>query len=1040
MDSLRQRFRRARDRRKSDWLRPDATSSSSSLASSSSYVRQTNPEIIVVDVESGNQSAIDQSAIDQSTTEQSLWDEAYEGLGKEKPKLVAKYEMLLAREAAAAGEYYGKARPIRHRERRKTETNIVQPADSTSTLKEGSLARPISPHNMSLSRDGQTRRAKLNMIIQRGLQRVEEKTTKYTIAGHEFVLEDQIANAAEFVIWAKGLVDSAVEASPAASIAWSGICLVLPLLTNPKTSEEANRDGFTYVTTRMRYYAALEHLLLKLGNNPGVNSNLMAEANSHILNLYQQILDLQIESILRFYQSRLRVYVTGVFQTRNWKQMRQEIIDLEAIVNGELGQINQFTSREELEYLNKTCKEAHNTMQNLLSISQQQLSVQTDNRDISRQLLQLQKYTIEKKLSDEQKKCLHLFYLTKSNKDATYEWYKNRVEDRVQDTCMWFLKHDNFQKWLKLPAGPLLVTADPGCGKSVLAKHLIDHVLSTESATVCYFFFKDQDQNTVRQALCALLHQLFRVKPFLIEHAIRVTEEDGPQTVESTPSLWNIFTNVIRDLRAGAVVFVLDALDECDATEFKDLMSNLGDLFSDHGLSDTKIKLLMTSRPYQQVMSEFRHLLYDFPNIHIPGEEELDTISQEVNRVIHYRVGQLARREQLPESLQSHLEKRLLEVEHRTYLWVYLVFDYLETGFKKTTKGIESAIENLPESVNQAYEQILHKSRDNPMVWKVLSIVLAARRPLTVTEMNVAVNLDDQSESPLSLHELDLEDDKDFKSRLRQWCGLFISIHHNNVYFLHQTAREFLLCTHSPRASSTLLSKSMRWHHSITLNDADTLLAKLCVRYLSSMSSKSVFLPENDTCRAFSDYSAAFWPTHFRNAIIAKNDATLLLASKLCDPRSEMSTAWYTKLQWGGRKSSFVKLTLAAYLGLLSVVRLYLDSGADVHTRDNHNETMLSNAAEAGHEAVVRLLLERGADVNTGGIRTRTPLYAAVCRRNEAVVRLLLENGADAAVGEASYFTPLMEAVRGGQETIVRLLLEHEPVPTFRRCSISSIR
>jgi type II secretory pathway predicted ATPase ExeA len=39
--------------------------------------------------------------------------------------------------------------------------------------------------------------------------------------------------------------------------------------------------------------------------------------------------------------------------------------------------------------------------------------------------------------------------------------------------------------------GSLLVLVDLGCGKSVLVKYLLDHVLP-ESSTVCYFFVKDQ--------------------------------------------------------------------------------------------------------------------------------------------------------------------------------------------------------------------------------------------------------------------------------------------------------------------------------------------------------------------------------------------------------------------------------------------------------------------------------------------------------------------------------------------------------------------
>ncbi|RYP78487.1 hypothetical protein DL771_000440 [Monosporascus sp. 5C6A] len=343
------------------------------------------------------------------------------------------------------------------------------------------------------------------------------------------------------------------------------------------------------------------------------------------------------------------------------------------------------------------------------------------HRDIAWKQLEIQQDAVEQKLADKEKKCLQLFRLTKSTKDATYEWYKNRVEDRVQGTCMWFLKHDYFQAWLKQESGPLLVSADPGCGKSVLAKYLIDQVLP-RSATICYFFFKDQDQNTVRQALCALLHQLFSQKPYLIQHAMKKFDKDGPGLINSTNSLWTILGNAVQDPQAGPVIMVLDALDECAESEFEDLMRNVESQFRSNQWGHGKLKYLLTSRPYEQVVSKFRRLLDAFPRIRVPGEEESEIISQEVNRVIHYRVERLAREKELSDQLKGYLEDRLLKITHRTYLWVYLVFDYLKTeGFKKTPKGVESTIATLPKSINQAYERILNKSKERPIVRKTLN-------------------------------------------------------------------------------------------------------------------------------------------------------------------------------------------------------------------------------------------------------------------------------------------------------------------------------
>ncbi|KAH7146623.1 hypothetical protein B0J13DRAFT_606841 [Dactylonectria estremocensis] len=516
--------------------------------------------------------------------------------------------------------------------------------------------------------------------------------------------------------------------------------------------------------------------------------------------------------------------------------------------------------------------------------------VAEEHRDIAKEQLQAQKDFTKERLSDKEEQCHRLFRLTTGDRDATYEWYKDRVEERVEDTCMWFLNHEHFQTWLNQESGPLLVSADPGCGKSVLAKYLIDHGLP-QSTTICYFFFKDQDQNTVRQALCALLHQLFSLKPSLIEHAMPQFRKDGQGLINSTESLWKVLRNAIKDPQAGPVIMVLDALDECAESEFEDLMRNVESQFRSDHLDHGKLKYLLTCRPYDQIVSKFRGLLDAFPNIRIPGEEESETISQEVNHVITRRINQLC----LSPQIKSHLEKRLQKTAHRTYLWVYLVFDYLEKEyFKKTVMGVESTIGTLPRSINEAYEQILNKSKEHAMARKALSIILAASRPLTVSEMNVAMNIDATSQS---IHDLDLEDEEDFRSSLRSWCGLFISIHYSKIYFLHQTAREFLL---ADLTSTTTVLSELRWHRSITTHYAHTILTELCVLYLNFFNS-DVSLPTDANreaghsvaSHAFLDYSAQNWGAHFREAGIIDDAAIIPFALRICDPDSNSySISW----------------------------------------------------------------------------------------------------------------------------------------------------
>ncbi|KAB8254740.1 hypothetical protein BDV32DRAFT_154926 [Aspergillus pseudonomiae] len=136
---------------------------------------------------------------------------------------------------------------------------------------------------------------------------------------------------------------------------------------------------------------------------------------------------------------------------------------------------------------------------------------------------------------------------------------------------------------------------------------------------------------------------------------------------------------------------------------------------------------------------------------------------------------------------------------------------------------------DLPTTIYGAYEQILTKShQQEPMIRRALSMILAASRPLSVSEMNVALNVDRTS---MSIHDLDVED-KAFTTRLRNWRGLFVSVHHDQVYFIHQTAREFLLAT-------TAIPRDSCWQHSITNCDAHSILAEACVLYLDFLNNDS---------------------------------------------------------------------------------------------------------------------------------------------------------------------------------------------------------
>jgi hypothetical protein len=79
----------------------------------------------------------------------------------------------------------------------------------------------------------------------------------------------------------------------------------------------------------------------------------------------------------------------------------------------------------------------------------------------------------------------------------------------------------------------------------------------------------------------------------------------------------------VQDSQAGSIIIVLDALDECAESEFEDLMYNIESQSHSCRSSHIRLRHLLTSRPYKQIVAKFRGLLKSFPRIHIPGRRNL---------------------------------------------------------------------------------------------------------------------------------------------------------------------------------------------------------------------------------------------------------------------------------------------------------------------------------------------------------------------------------------------------------------------------------
>jgi len=302
---------------------------------------------------------------------------------------------------------------------------------------------------------------------------------------------------------------------------------------------------------------------------------------------------------------------------------------------------------------------------------------------------------------------------------------------------------------------------------------------------VCYFFFKDnEEQDSVATALCALLHQLLTRHPALIRHALPMWEKNGEKLQREIQEMWRTFQKLAVDPVAPSITCVFDALDECRENDRQQLISLLCDFLqrSTRGALTNNVKFLVTSRPYDSVQRWFEHTISGWPHIRLRGEDENEQIHQEINLVISKQVRDLSKEFALSRNVQQRLEQRLLNMQHRTYLWLHLAMEDVRETYQNSLYPDTVVIDSLPSSVEEAYERLLQKINDKqrPNARQILLIIVGARRPLKIGEMALALGAARMQH--FETGSLNVRNTQLLERQIRHWCGLFVFIQQSTLF------------------------------------------------------------------------------------------------------------------------------------------------------------------------------------------------------------------------------------------------------------------
>ena len=485
--------------------------------------------------------------------------------------------------------------------------------------------------------------------------------------------------------------------------------------------------------------------------------------------------------------------------------------------------------------------------------------------------------------------------------------------------------------------------------------------------TVCFFFFKDdnQEQKTATFALSALLHQLFSVKPVLLRHAVNDYKSKGEKFTQEFGTLWRIFKAATTDRECGSVICIVDALDECDGSTRKDLIDSLVRMYtSPSSTGQMLLKFILTSRPYGWIERPFSRL----PSIRLKAEEQTPAISADIELFVISEVEALGNAWRLTDGDRINLRDKFIQGADRTFLWVSLIFKILHGSQTATRRKFLDTLDYLPSDLDTVYEKILGDSCDPEVAKRILQIVVAATRPLTLDEMDIALAIQPNHKAIEDLEPYRLYS---AETTVKDICGLFVKVIDSKIYLIHQTAKEFLT-----KRSTTAQPATERpaWKQSLCPVESNLTLAKSCIYYLlftvfetrplaphrqweiDGFAKKHVFL----------DYAANNWAAHALEAGMWEEEELSTTALEVFKSGSGRLLTWFLVYQ-------------------KAVDRRYFDF------------TIINSLAVAsciGHEKAVKLLIQKGEDINRGRSLYCNALNVAALRENRIVVKLLLNRGA----------------------------------------------
>jgi WD40 repeat protein len=334
-------------------------------------------------------------------------------------------------------------------------------------------------------------------------------------------------------------------------------------------------------------------------------------------------------------------------------------------------------------------------------------------------------------------------------------------------------------------------------------------------------------------------------RPSLFSH-IREKYEHAGKSVFEDVNAWeavsSMLINILEDPDLNCVYILIDALDEC-TTDLPKLL----DFIVQRSSTPSRVKWIVSSRNWPNIEEQLG-MGY---GVKLSLELNASSISMAVGAYIQYKVAQLGVRKYNDEARQFVLDYMSSNAQD-TFLWVALVCQNLKNVPKWK---VRDRLSTFPPGLDAVYGRMMRQitsSDDADLSIQILAIAATVYQPITTKELATLVEqIQYEADDPESI------------SEIIGYCGSFLTLRDDTVYFVHQSAKDYICKTASheifpsgkDKTHRVLLSRSLHIMSSAVLHRDMYGLRKL------GYPIEKIKQPDSDPL-ATVRYSCIYWIDH----------------------------------------------------------------------------------------------------------------------------------------------------------------------------------